>query len=426
MTLKKCFCPSPWFHMRITNDGSYKFCRWSSDELVDTNENIQSIDPIQWFQKNLSGLRQGLLSGQEQPGCSNCQKMESHRKVSGRQRQLLKIGVKLETFTSSMKSSKWLPIFSSSQKDGTTDQYPQDWQIDLGNYCNSACLFCDPYSSSRIASEQKKLGLIQQLPPQAWCDDPLLLDKFLTTLKSSPKLSYLHFIGGETLITPAFKKILSALIAAGLHRQVSIGFTVNLTVWDQSIVDMLSQFKEVNLGMSVECLHPVNDYVRYGGKLQQTLELLKKWIAVGKQHNWLISIRTTPTILSVLHLNTVYQFALDNQISIESCNFLNNPKFMRPTVLPYIYRQAVIDKLQPFTKLTSHNTQLINTRDPNHYQSQLCQDAASYVSYLSTSDDESHRLPELISYLKKTESIRNNSVLDYLPEYEELFRTAGY
>jgi hypothetical protein len=352
--------------------------------------------------------------------------MEEHNKVSGRQRQLLKVGVKLDTFTSSMKSSKWLPIFSSSQQDGTTEQYPQDWQIDLGNYCNSACLFCDPYSSSRLAAEQKKLGLIQQLPPRAWCDDPVLLDKFLHALKSSPKLSYLHFIGGETLITPAFKKILSALISMGLHQQVSIGFTVNLTVWDQSTVDMLSQFKEVNLGMSVECLHPVNDYVRYGGKLQKTLELLEKWIMVGKQHDWLISLRTTPTVLSVLHLHTVYQFALDNQISVESCNFLNNPKFMRSTVLPQIYRQAAIDKLQPFTKLTNTDTQLINTRDPNHYQSQLCQDAVSYVNYLSTSADESYRLPDLISYLKKTESLRNNSVLDYLPEYEELFRTAGY
>jgi len=76
--------------------------------------------------------------------------------------------------------------------------------------------------------------------------------------------------------------------------------------------------------------------------------------------------------------------------------------------------------------LTNTDTQLINTRDPNHYQSQLCQDAVSYVNYLSTSADESYRLPDLISYLKKTESLRNNSVLDYLPEYEELFRTAGY
>jgi hypothetical protein len=426
MNLKKYFCPSPWFHMRITNDGSYEFCRWASSYSIDKNDNIRSIEPIEWFQKNLSEVRQGLLSGQALSGCSDCQKMEEHNKVSGRQRQLLKVGVKLDTFTSSMKSSKWLPIFSSSQQDGTTEQYPQDWQIDLGNYCNSACLFCDPYSSSRLAAEQKKLGLIQQLPPRAWCDDPVLLDKFLHALKSSPKLSYLHFIGGETLITPAFKKILSALISMGLHQQVSIGFTVNLTVWDQSTVDMLSQFKEVNLGMSVECLHPVNDYVRYGGKLQQTLELLEKWIMVGKQHDWLISLRTTPTVLSVLHLHTVYQFALDNQISVESCNFLNNPKFMRSTVLPQIYRQAAIDKLQPFTKLTNTDTQLINTRDPNHYQSQLCQDAVSYVNYLSTSADESYRLPDLISYLKKTESIRNNSVLDYLPEYEELFRTAGY
>jgi len=48
------------------------------------------------------------------------------------------------------------------------------------------------------------------------------------------------------------------------------------------------------------------------------------------------------------------------------------------------------------------------------------------VEYMRNEPDESHRLPDLISYLKTMEQSRKNSVLDYLPEYEELFRSAGY
>ena len=425
MSLEKNFCPSPWFHMRIDNNGNYDYCRWA-DKSNRIMSNIKDIDPIVWFQQNLSDIRKNMLDDNLLDGCNSCRLMEQHHKVSGRQKQLLKIGVRLETFVPGLKSSPWLSNFKDSQATGSTDLMPQDWQIDLGNYCNSACLFCSPYSSSRIAAEHHRLGILQQMPEPAWCENPVLLKRFLTTLQNSPRLSYLHFIGGETLITPAFKKILKALIESELHKTVSIGFTVNLTVWDQSIIDLLVQFKEVNLGMSIECLHPINDYVRYGSKLPQAQNLLDKWIKLAKSHDWLISIRTTPTVLSVLHLDTIYQYAWNNQLNVESCNFLNNPKFMRPSVLPMQYRQAVVDKLMKFANTVNPTEQVVNIRDPNSYQSQLTQDATSYINYLSNADDESHFLPDLVAYLKRTESVRNNCVLDYLPEYEELFRTAGY
>ena len=81
-------------------------------------------------------------------------------------------------------------------------------------------------------------------------------------MKQTKHLAYLHFLGGETVITPAFKIILQALIDNGISKNVTIGLTTNLTVWNQEIIDMLCEFKEVNLGMSVECFDPVNDYVR--------------------------------------------------------------------------------------------------------------------------------------------------------------------
>ena len=57
---------------------------------------------------------------------------------------------------------------------------------------------------------------------------------------------------------------------------------------------------------------------------------------------------------------------------------------------------------------------------------QLSQDLTSYINYLEKEPDESHQIPALVDYLKLLESGRGNSILDYLPEYEELFRTAGY
>lgn len=415
--------------MRINSAGEYKYCRWAKKDHVDLGHNIQHMSPVEFFQDTMSVQRSQLLQGQALPGCNDCQLMEQHQKVSGRQKQLLKVGVDLEHFDKTMQSSPWLPVFEQSwQQQGYTAQYPQDWQIDLGNYCNSSCVFCHPRSSSKLAVEFKKIGLIESLPPAAWCDDPELLKKFLNTLQQSPRVTYLHFIGGETLITPAFAKILQALISAGLHQQTSLGFTTNLTVWNQPVIDLLTQFKEVNLGMSIECMHKVNDYVRYGGTLTKTQEILDKWIKLAQQHQWLVQFRTTPTVLSLWHLDTVYYHALEHGIAIESCNFLDRPEFMRPSVLPPPMRQQVIEKLQQFQDYAGNTgaRQVINTRDPNQCHDQIVQDAQSYINYLKSCPDESQRLPELVEYIKMLESSRGNQILDYLPEYEQLLRSAGY
>jgi sulfatase maturation enzyme AslB (radical SAM superfamily) len=370
-----------------------------------------------------------MLDGNTVPGCSDCDLVDKHNKVSGRQRQRLKIGMDPLNFEKSLLSTPWMDEFRHSlEQGGHSDLMPQDWQIDLGNFCNSSCVFCKPSYSSKLAVEFKRLGFINELPPNSWCDDPVLLSRFIKVLEQSPNLAYLHFLGGETLITPAFKTILQALIQAGLHTQVSIGFTTNLTVWKQDIIDLLTQFKEVNLGMSIECVHPLNDYVRYGGQIQDTMRIMRQWIEIAKDNRWLIQLRITPTVLSLWHLDTIYDFAFAENLVVESCNFLSNPEFMKPSVLPRDLRDAVIQKLKKFVQgqESSSNIRIINTRDPNHARSQTCQDALSYINYLENQPDESHRLPELVKYLKSLEQSRGNNILDYLPEYENILRSAGY
>jgi sulfatase maturation enzyme AslB (radical SAM superfamily) len=397
---------------------------------VNFDRNIKSLFPLKYFQDNMAKLRTELLQGHVPDMCSDCHVMEAHSKPSGRQRQLLKVGVLGEHFEKSLASSPMRAAFDHSNKNqGVTNRTVTDWQIDLGNYCNGACVFCGPESSSSLATEFKKIGLIDQTPPPSWCDDPELLDQFVMDLTSSPDLQYLHFLGGETVITPGFKKILSALVNADLAKKITIGFTTNLTVWSDTVVELLTQFQQVNLGMSVETLTAVNDYVRYPSEQARTRQLLDQWRDLAKRHAWLTQLRITPTCLTMHDLTTVYDYAWQHNISVESCSFFDRPEFFRISVLPAQQRQIAIHRLQQWIKSHVANPrahQIINTRDLNLAQQQIAQDAESYLHYLQSAPDESHRLPDLVAYLKRLEASRGNSILTYLPQYEDLLRSAGY
>ena len=414
--------------MRITANGDFEFCRWGKSG--DIKYNIADTDPFEYFQQHMSQIRLDLLNGKTLHNCRLCHSMEQHGKISGREKQLLKVGVDANNFKKTMMSSPWLNKFKQSHNNqGYTEQLPVDWQIDLGNFCNSACIFCSPFSSSRLHNEFKKIGIDVNGTPGNWSSDPVLVDKLISGLVQVTNLQYLHFIGGEPMIMPSFEKILIKLIDAGLHTKVSIGVTTNLTVWNEKIANLLSQFKEVNLGLSIECLHPVNDYLRFGGTLSKTKEYLDKWVDYGNSNNWLLSLRSTPTVFSIFYLDTLYKYALEKDIYIESCNFIDDPDFMRPSVIPKQYRKPILDKLQKWAADNQHHARCAssaNTRSPKFNKSALVNDLKSYINYLENMESEEHLIPQLLSYINKLELSRNNSIIEYAPEYTTFLQSHGY
>ena len=415
--------------MKIASNGQMKFCRWSSvtGRITEDSPVIGDIHPLTFFQKNMSVERQAILAGQTLPGCNDCHVMEKYGKVSGRQKQLLKTGITVKDFAKSCVSSPFASEFEKSLPQGHTDLLPLDWQIDLGNHCNSACVMCAPASSSRLASEFYRIGLIDKLPVLNWTEDSSRVDLLIDLLSKTSGLTYLHFVGGETLITPGFKKILRALVEHEFRHNITVGLTTNLTVWDPEINHMLCEFKQVNLGMSIDSMTQVNDYVRYPSNIQSVAETMDRWLELSRKQNWIPAIRTTPTALTAGELLDVYKFASTNQVGIESCNFLDEPQMLRMSVLPLNIRKQISTQIKNWLQHQELDTAtVINTRDPNQVIPSILQDAAGYVNYLENSPDETHLLPAMMQYLKKLDQSRGNCVLDYLPEYEELFRSAGY
>ena len=122
MSFEKSFCSSPWFHMRIDSDGTLRYCRWLDRDKDRYSDNIGNTNIKNFFQQKISGLRKQMLEGNHVDSCHKCKEMETHNKVSGRQKQLLKTGIRLENFASTIKSSTFINEFEKSyQQNGDTN-----------------------------------------------------------------------------------------------------------------------------------------------------------------------------------------------------------------------------------------------------------------------------------------------------------------
>jgi MoaA/NifB/PqqE/SkfB family radical SAM enzyme len=433
------FCSSPWFHIRINPQGNYLPCRWDSYHNT-SHHTIANTSITEYINSEvMTTLRLQILNGKSPDTCSSCKYEDQQNKVSGRQRQLLKSAINIQNFNKTLCASPhWEHFKYSHNNQGYTNNQPVDLQIDLGNTCNSACIMCMPTYSSRLVSDYKKLHKIQPMlfrNPDVlvnWADDPVLVDKFVNELSEIPNIRYIHFLGGETLYLKSFYDICNQLIANGTAKSISLGTTTNCTVSTPELENIIKGFKHVHLGLSIETMHPVNDYIRWPSKIDDILNNIDKFILLREQTGLHLSLRITPTIFSIYHIDTLFEFMIKNSITAESCNILQDPSCLRIELLPKKITEKIIEKINWI--ITKHNlvpnNQTILNRRRDDLVDPVIRDIIFEYKYLLETYQYPNNVEEerytLVRYIRAFESLRNNTILDYLPEYEEFLRSYGY
>lgn len=430
--LKDSFCSSPWFHIRLTYDGSYDVCRWSKNGVTDSN--IRDTSLMEFYNSDaMRQLRLDMLAGNKPAVCEPCYYQDTFGKLSGRVRQLNKSAINLTEFPLSFRSSPHLPVFEySNDNQGASSHFPTDLQIDLGNTCNSACIMCDPTASSRLVADYKKLTRLdsklfaEPKPYRSWTEDQATVDRFVQELQAMPYIRYVHFLGGETLYNPAFYNICEHLDG----RDLIVGTTTNGTIYDARIERLIPKFEEFHLGISIESVTPLNDYVRYPGPTTQILANILKFVALREQYPSLkLELRITPNLFTISELDKLFEFMIKHDIIAESCNILHQPRCLRIELLPDDIRQETIAKLQSVVdQLGSYEPQ-VNTRRSDLSQQIIAQLANEYLEFVKTyrvPADAEESQKELVSFLKSFEAIRNNNILDYAPRYQDFLQRIGY
>ena len=433
--LKDSFCSSPWFHIRLSYDGSFKVCRWSTE--YKTHYNIKNCSLSEFYNSDeMKILRTQLLNGEKPKGCSTCYYEESFGKLNGRQRQLLKSAVTLDNFDLKLRASPHYEMFKHSlDNEGHSNYVPVDLQIDLGHICNSACIMCDPTQSSRLEKDYVKLNTINSelfskpVPYKSWTADPIILDKFINELSNMP-VKYIHFLGGETLYDPAFYTICDQLIAMGIAKDIIVGTTTNATIYNEKIEQYAKEFKEFHLGISIETVTTLNDYIRYPSKINDVLGNIQKFKKLHDSSNLFISLRITPNVFTIAHIDLMFRYMIDNNLIAESCNILHNPSMLRVELLPSNLRDNIITKLENIVKehkLIKSN--VVNVRDRNNTQQTIGDVIIDYLTFLKQFnvpiDTDNQRL-NLVRFIKAFEKLRGNRITDYVPEYTEFLTAYGY
>lgn len=432
----KSFCSSPWIHLRLNYDGFFVPCRWASSK--DKKYHFSNTSIMEFYNSDqMNFFRLELLEGKKPDWCSNCYYEDSFKKINGRTRQLNKSGIILNHFDLSLRSSPHFNHFNySNENKGLSNYYPVDLQIELGNICNSSCIMCNPMSSSKLANDYIKLNKLEPTifknitNYKSWSNDPDLVKKFIEEIGNIPNLKYIHFLGGETLYDPVFYKICNRLVELGISQNIIIGTTTNGTIYDKRVEDLIPKFKEFHLGISIESVTSLNDYIRYPSSVDTILKNIDKFLSLRKLTTLYISLRITPNIFSIYEFDKLIEYMIENQVITESCNILNNPACLKMELLPEDIRQEVIDKLEIVVQkynFTKNNVVNLRVRSSvNKVIGDIAIDYLNFIkSYKAPSNSDQLRF-ELVKFLKSFESIRNNSILDYAPRYTEFLRSYGY
>jgi len=433
--LKDSFCSSPWFHLRLTYDGNFEECRWHKAKSDGTNIKTHSI--MEFYNSDrMQQLRTDLLNGRSPKGCANCYYQDRFDKLSGRKRQLLKSAIDIDNFDLTARASPHYDLFVHSfDTRGHANYHPTDLQIDLGNICNSACIMCTPFASSRLEQDYKKLYQITPLfenPKNytSWTRNPETVARVVDQISLIPNLRYVHFLGGETLYDPAFYDICERLIANNTAKNIIVGTTTNGTIYDQRVEHLVREFKEFHLGISIESVTELNDYVRYPSKISVVKHNIDKFLQLRNDTKLYVSLRITPNVFTVSEIDQLFEYMIEKNVIAESCDILTDPAPLQIQLMPEPIRNTTLAKInQVIDRYQLEKTDQTNIRRSDIISDVIANVIIDYRNFIRDYQPllETEQLrTQLVTFIKAFESLRNNSILDHVPEYRNFLKDYGY
>lgn len=399
-------CPYPFSQLTIAPTGQYKLCCSSSEAfgpVTDYNGEFQMTvkdTPIKdyWQSGYLNWVRENHVKGQKIKECESCYFYERHGNESYRERAIRELG--------SYKS----PLAS-----------PVSLDLKLGNKCNASCLFCDPSSSSTVLAEWKKIGWDKKTPfdsgltgrvsPELfdvdydWAESP----EFWNQLKTiTPGIRNLKFTGGEPLINRYMMAYLEWVIENGYSRDMRLQVTTNGILVPRQFLDLLDQFREVEINFSVDGYGKQNEYIRYPTRWEKWLENVKRVEkSVGDHVN--LNFQHSVSVYSVFGLEKYFTWMWPYKRFGFHLFKVFHPIFQRTEVLTPIEKLEIVGRLQ----VLAENLRPTVECDRDLF---LLGEISGIAKMIKNEPDWSHKKPDLKGFIDKIDTARGISIWNYMPE----------
>lgn len=176
---------------------------------------------------------------------------------------------------------------------------PTMLEVFFNNTCNLSCLYCFPSISSSIDEEHRKFGIFEshgvRITPDEHDNYQTLVPYFWEWFKNNfTSLRRLNIVGGEPFYQKDFNTLID-LIDQYPNKDCELSTVSNLMMSNKRLVEYVEKIKKLvasrkikrfDLSVSLDCLGPQQEYVRYGLDIQQWMEnfeylMQQRWIKLN-------------------------------------------------------------------------------------------------------------------------------------------------
>lgn len=322
---RKSFCAVPWNHVSTNASGTIRMCCQMINSQGETGEEAYgtvfkddgtALTTSDDLSKNRNAaawkkLRKEMLSGHRSEICKLCWDEEDNGIGSRRQ------------WTNNIFHESFEKALLHTKEDGSIkhENFPiEHWDLRFGNKCNLACRSCGPTDSDlwykdwvelsgkdtfynrglgnvKIEIGKKGTATVKDSPFK-WFEKTDLVS---TIKEGLPDIKRFYFTGGEPTINHTHRELLQYVIDNDYAKNITLDYNTNMAGVPSAIFKQWKEFKEVNLGMSIDGIFEHFEYIRHPGKWNTAYKNMKR-IDKDDFTNLKASVTMTVSIMNVLHL----------------------------------------------------------------------------------------------------------------------------
>jgi len=385
-------CVNPYLNISVQPNGTVKACCMSTLKFVtDTgDETLNKASILEfWNSKSRAKLIDDLDNGVQIPECSSCWKEEAAGKESKR-----------------LRDNK---IYQN--KELVKDMLPTVVDLSLGNLCNIKCRICSPWHSTPWLMEELK---IRNPPnPKEYLNQPRWLsfkesfdrnnDYFwVDIIKLLPNAEKFDFAGGEPMYIEKHWDIIKMCVDKGWSKNQHVHYNTNGTIYPEKYMNLLEQFKIVDIQVSSDGVTDKFEYLRHPAKWNEVENNLNKFIEAKNKSktDWLLSVCVSISAFNVYYFFETFEHYASKGLGMY-INLVHDDRGAK--ILPPELKKIVIKKLME-AESTYQPEKWIEERN------MIC-------NHLNNSEYDDHKWKEFWKEIKVRDNIRNESFENTFPEF---------
>jgi sulfatase maturation enzyme AslB (radical SAM superfamily) len=243
--------------------------------------------------------------------------------------------------------------------------------------------------------------------------------------KYAVKAHKLYIVGGEPLIIDEHQESLERIVASGNAPNMRLEYNTNLTMLPDKLVSLWENFKEIRIGVSIDGIGAVFNYQRTPAKFDQVYKNMLK-IDQNQKINLRGWFAFTVTPFNVFHFPEFMKWKLtESQLTrfnplidsrpIVSHHMCHSPKYYNVKMLPPELKQEVKIYYEEYIEW-------INGTDArDNVKKDFAKVLNGVLKFMNSEDYSKDWLKTFVETTIKLDKMRNQNIIDIVPQYKELF-----